>query len=194
MRLIAMVLAVVMAAPAFADKLSLSELSGYLNNLTTAKGEFTQVNDDGTISTGTVIIKRPGKMRFEYNPPDSTVVIAGSNTVVILDDKSNAPPESYPLAQTPLSIILARNVDLGRADMVTGHSFDGTATIVTAQDPEHPEYGNIQLYFTGAPVELRKWVINDGNGLRTEVVLGALQKGGSFRNALFDTSRYGAGR
>ena len=49
--------------------------------------------------------------------------------------------------------------------MVVGHSFDGTATVVTAQDPEHPEYGSIQMKFTGNPVELRQWVVND-NGRR----------------------------
>ena len=111
----------------------------------------------------------------------------GGGAVVIFDKKSNQPPESYPLKRTPLSIILAERVDLGRARMVTGHSFDGTATVVTAQDPDNPEYGNIQMLFTGKPVELRQWVINDAGGSQTTVVLGALKKGGSLRNALFDT-------
>ena len=171
---------------ALAEKLPLNAISGYLNSLQTAEGEFTQINDDGSISTGTIYIKRPGRVRFEYNPPESALVVAGSNTVVIYDKKSNQPPESYPLNRTPLSIILARQVDLGRARMVTGHAFDGTATVVTAQDPENPEYGNIQMKFTGKPVELRQWVINDGNGGQTTVVLGDLKKGGNLPNSLFD--------
>ena len=56
--------------PAAADKLPLNAISGYLNDLKTAKGEFTQINDDGSISTGTIYIKRPGKVRFEYNAPE----------------------------------------------------------------------------------------------------------------------------
>lgn len=200
MRATALVLALVLAGllalpmPAMAEKLSLNAISQYLNGLRTAQGEFTQINDDGTISTGTILIKRPGRMRFEYNPPESSVVVAGGGSVVILDRKSNQPPESYPLNQTPLSIILARNVDLGRARMVTGHSFDGTATVVTAQDPEHPEYGNIELRFTDNPVELRQWVINDGNGISTTMVLGELKTGGNISNSKFDTGRYTAGR
>ncbi len=95
-------------------------------------------------------------------------------------------PETYPLNRTPLKIILAKNVDLARANMVTGHTDDGTATIVTAQDPEHPEYGNIQLKFTGNPIELRQWIINDDSGSRTTVVLGALSKGGNMPSRLFD--------
>ena len=175
-----------LTAPAWAEKLSLNAISSYLNGMQSAKGSFTQVNDDGTISTGTIYIKRPGKIRFEYNPPDKTLVLASAGAVAIFDPKTNQGPETYPLNRTPLKIILAKNVDLGRANMVTGHSYDGTATIVTAQDPEHPEYGNIQLKFTGNPVELRQWIINDDSGSRTTVVLGALNKGGNMPLALFD--------
>tara|TARA_R110002074_G_scaffold127995_3_gene268102 strand:- start:925 stop:1524 length:600 start_codon:yes stop_codon:yes gene_type:complete len=187
-------LAVLTPLAAMAQQLPLSDISGYLNKLQTAKGEFTQINDDGSISTGTILIKRPGKVRFEYNAPDSALVVAGSGTVVIYDRKSNQPPETYPLARTPLSIILAKNVDLGRAKMVTGQKYDGTATTVTAQDPEHPEYGNIQLKFTANPVELRQWIINDGNGSQTTVILGNLQKGGDIPNSKFDISRATIGR
>jgi outer membrane lipoprotein-sorting protein len=179
-------LAVMAPVAVLAQQLPLGQISGYLNKLQTAKGEFTQINDDGSISTGTIYIKRPGRVRFEYNPPESSLVVAGSNTVVIYDKKSNQPAETYPLDRTPLSIILARNVDLGQARMVTGHSFDGTATVVTAQDPANPEYGNIQLKFTGNPVELRQWIINDGNGSQTTVILGDLAKGGNLSNRLFD--------
>ena len=176
----------VAATATLADKLPLGSISNYLNAMTTAKGEFTQINGDGTISTGTIYIKRPGRVRFEYNAPDTGLVVAGANTVVVYDKKSNQAPESYPLSRTPLSIILARNVNLGQAKMVTGHSYDGTATTVTAQDPENPQYGNIQMKFTGPNPELRQWIINDGNGTQTTVVLGALKKGGSISNRLFD--------
>ena len=177
------------AAPALAEKLSLDAISGYLNKLVTAQSDFTQINDDGSISTGTLYIKRPGRVRFEYNPPESGLVVAGSNTVVIYDKKSNQPAETYPLKRTPLSIILDETVNLGRARMVTGHAFDGTATVVTAQDPENPEYGNIQMKFTANPVELRQWVINNGNGAKTTVILGDLKTGGSLANRLFDVGK-----
>lgn len=175
--------------PASAEKLALNAISAYLNGMKTAQGDFTQINDDGSISTGTIYIKRPGKVRFEYNAPDSGIVIAGSNTVVIYDKKSNQAAETYPLSKTPLSIILAANVNLGQAKMVTGHGYDGTATTVRAQDPAHPEYGNIELKFTDNPVELRQWIINDGNGSQTTVVLGGLKVGGNLSNSLFDITK-----
>ncbi|MFY9240033.1 MAG: outer membrane lipoprotein carrier protein LolA [Roseovarius sp.] len=175
--LTAAVLSVSLALPAQAEKLSLGVLSSYLNDLKSAVGEFTQVNDDGTISTGRILIKRPGRVRFEYAPPDATLVVADGDTVGIIDAKSNEGPQAYPLHRTPLSIILARNVDLNRAKMVTGHASDGTTTTVRAQDPDNPEYGSIDLVFTGNPVQLRQWVIDDGSGSRTTVILGELEVG-----------------
>jgi len=184
------VLAIAVAAltslPAAAEQLSLNALTAYLNALQTAQGKVTQINGDGTIATGQILIKRPGRVRFEYDPPEQTLVIAGGGAVAIFDKKAGPTPETYPLNKTPLSLILAKTVDLAQAKMVVGHSYDGTATTVTAQDPDHPEYGNIQLKFTDSPVELRQWVINDEGGNSTTVILGELRQGGSLGDGLFN--------
>jgi len=186
MRLLTLSLALILgASAAAAEKLSLDALSRYLNDLRTIEAQITQINGDGSISTGKLQIKRPGKMRFEYNPPNEGLVLVEANSVAVFDDKSNQGPEIYPLRRTPLSIILARNVNLGQANMVTGHSFDGTATTVTAQDPEHPEYGSIELKFTGNPIELRQWIVNDAEGGSTTVVLGEKKTGHTIANRTF---------
>jgi outer membrane lipoprotein-sorting protein len=103
--------------------------------------------------------------------------VADGDTVGIIDPRSNDGPQGYPLHRTPLKIILANNVDLTRERMVVGHASDGKTTTVRAQDPEHPEYGSIDLVFTGDPVELRQWVIHDGSGGSTTVILGDLRTG-----------------
>ena len=164
----------------------LADLSRYLNGLSTAEADFTQVNADGTISTGRLYIRRPGRVRFEYAPPDANLVMAGGGQVAIFDARSNQPPEQYPLRRTPLNLILAENVNLGAARMVIGHGHDGTATRVRAQDPEHPEYGSIELVFTADPIELRQWVIHDDAGGQTTVILGEMVKGGNLAPSLFN--------
>jgi outer membrane lipoprotein-sorting protein len=181
-----------MTLPAAAQKLSLAELSNYLNDLQTAKGEFTQVNADGSISTGEILLKRPGRVRFEYDPPNETLVVADGDTVGIIDPRSNE-RQGYPLHRTPLKIILARNVDLTREKMVVGHESDGTSTTIRAQDPENPDYGSIDLVFTRDPVELRQWVINDQNG-STTMILGDLQTGVRLDNDLFEIPGRGTAR
>lgn len=175
-----------MTLPAMADILPLQDISDYLNDMKTAQAPFTQVNDDGSISTGQVFIKRPGRVRFEYDPPVQAMVLASANTVAIFDGRSNQPPETYPLKRTPLSVILARKVNLAKANMVVGHAYDGEATIVTAQDPDNPEYGNIQLMFSAEPVALKQWIINDGAGGKTTVILGEMETGMPLKNTLFN--------
>ncbi len=177
------------ATPSLAQQLSLGQVSGYLNSFTSAQGEFTQINADGTISTGTIYIKRPGRIRFEYNPPEESLVVVGGGQVAIFDPRSDSGPDRYPLAQTPLKIILERNVDLTRSNMVTGHTSDGTTTTVTAQDPEHPEYGNIQMVYTSSPAELRQWIVTDDTGQQTTVILGDLLKDRNTPDILFNIQR-----
>lgn len=169
--------AIVAGSPAAAQQLSLAQVSQYLNQLQTAQGGFTQINADSTLSTGQIYIKRPGRIRFEYNAPDNSLVMAGGGSVAIFDPRSNNGPDRYPLNQTPLKIILERNVDLGRARMVTGHTSDGATTTITAQDPDNPQYGNIQMVFTGSPVELRQWIVTDDVGSQTTVILNDMTAG-----------------
>jgi outer membrane lipoprotein-sorting protein len=187
-------LALLLPLPALAEKIPLGTISDYLNGLSTVESDFTQINSDGSISTGKIYIKRPGRVRFEYAPPDRSLVIAGGQQVAIFDAKSNQPPEQYPLKRTPLNLILAENIDLGRASMVVGHSEDGTSTRVRAQDPENPEYGTIELVFTADPVELRQWVITDDLGSQTTVILGEMKKGGQLGASLFDITAETAAR
>jgi outer membrane lipoprotein-sorting protein len=169
-----------------AQQLSLAQISAYLNQLQTAQGGFTQINPDGTLSTGQIYIKRPGRIRFEYNAPSDSLVMAGGGQLAIFDPRSNTGPERYPLNQTPLSIILQNNVDLERADMVTNVVSDGTTTTVTAQDPDNPNYGSIQLVFTANPVELRQWIVTDEFGTETTVILNDLISGSVIRDILFN--------
>ena len=181
---LAPVLALALAVPAFAEKIPLDQISAYLNGLQTAQADFTQVNADGSISTGKVYIRRPGRVRFEYTS-DKTLVMASGGQVAVFDPKSNQPADQYPLARTPLSLILADKVDLGRAKMVVGHTGDDKTTTVVAQDPDHPDYGTIRMVFSDSPVELRQWVITDNSGATTTVILGNLKTGGDLGARLF---------
>lgn len=177
------------ALPAAAQALSLAEISAYLNALVKVEAAFTQINDDGTISTGRIYIWRPGRIRFEYDPPEESLVVAGRGQVAVFDARSNQPPEMFQLGLTPLSLILGPEIDLTREEMVVGFESDGTATSVVLQDPKYPEYGNIRLIFTADPVQLRQWVTTDSAGQTTTVILRDLKERRSFRLELFDIDR-----
>ncbi len=70
--------------------------------------------------------------------------------------------------------------------MVTNVASDGTTTTVTAQDPDNPNYGSIQMVFTSNPVELRQWIVTDDLGTETTVILNDLISGGAIRDILFN--------
>jgi outer membrane lipoprotein-sorting protein len=185
-RMILCAFALMLSLPAQAAPLSLAEISRYLNSIDTAQTTFTQQNADGSRAKGTLYIKRPGRARFEYAPPDKSLVMAGGGQVAIFDAKSNQPPEQYPLKRTPLNLILARNIDLAKARMVVGHTEVDGNTRVIAQDPEKPDYGTIELVFTADPIALREWIITDDMGGQTRVILDDFQTGAALSAFLFD--------
>jgi outer membrane lipoprotein-sorting protein len=172
--------------PALAQPISLQALSGYLNSFQTAEAAFTQINPDGGMATGRVFIHRPGRVRFEYDPPERNLVLAAAGSVNVFDARSNQGPTVYPLRRTPLNLILAPNVDLTRERMVVRHFAEGPTTVVVAQDPEHPEFGSIRLVFSANPIELRQWIVTDDMGRETTVILNDMRTGVQVPARLFN--------
>jgi outer membrane lipoprotein-sorting protein len=183
-KIIAMML--LLAAPASGRTISLDELSSYLNAITTAESSFIQITDDGGQSTGRMYIKRPGRIRFEYDPPELALVIVGGGQVAVFDPKANAEPTRFPLIHTPLSLVLEKTVNLARRDMVVTHKSEGPITFIVLQDPDRPEYGSIQLMFTDNPVQLSQWIVDDNSGSQTQIVLGGWVQGQELPNILFN--------
>jgi outer membrane lipoprotein-sorting protein len=174
-----------LSLPLAAKEVPLDALSAYLNSWKTVEASFVQVNVDGSKSTGTIYIQRPGRARFEYAAPDKNLVIAAGGQVVIFDSRSNQPPEQYPLSRTPLNLILAQTVDLEAASMVIGHGEVGEVTVVKVQDPKHPDRGTIDLVFSQDPIALKQWIITDDIGNQTSVMLDGLVTGKVYGAGLF---------
>ena len=174
------------ASPLSAEKINVDDLSAYLNALTTLRAGFTQISSDNSLSTGALYIKRPGRARFEYDPPNNALVLAVGGQLAIFDPQGNTEPERYPLSKTPLSLILADKINLAQDRMVTGHEYDGISTILTVQDPDFPERGIIRLVFTGPSPQLRQWVIKDQNGDETVVILNDTKTQLSLPDSLFN--------
>ncbi len=105
---------VALALPAMADAIPLATLVAISQRPDHGRKPLTQTNADGSKSKGTLYIKRPGRARFEYDPPMKSLVLASAGSVAIFDEKSNEPPEQYPQRRTPLNLILARRWTWGR--------------------------------------------------------------------------------
>ena len=180
------ILCMVLASPVAAQKISLNEISSYFNAMTTAEAQFSQITDTGETSTGRLFIRRPGRIRFEYDPPEATLVVVGGGQVAVFDPKSRDEPLRFPLRHSPLNLVLEREVDLAQRDMVVAHFEVESQTAVTLQDPENPDYGFIQLIFNDNPVQLDQWVVQDNSGGQTHIILDSLTEGGKLSNMLFN--------
>jgi outer membrane lipoprotein-sorting protein len=148
-------------APVRAEKISLSNLSSYLESIKKVSGSFTQINSDKTVSTGRIFLFRPGRMRMEYKTPDNSLVIVGGSQIAVFDSKSNTHPRVFHLRKTPLKILLEKKINLKTSDIVIRHEEVEKSTVVILQDPKLSSYGSLKLVFTDHPVTLRQWVITN---------------------------------
>lgn len=164
-------------APARAqDARDLARISAYLNSLRTATGDFVQIAPTGEVSDGKFFISRPGKIRFEYTPPNPTLVVSDGTWVVVFDLRTCS-QQTAPLSQTPLNLLLKDRVNLRTEGAVTKvESGDGQMK-VTAIDPGAPNQGSITMVFSENPLELRQWIITDAEGQTTTVALSEVRRG-----------------
>ena len=154
-----------------ADPYSLANISQYLQNLKILKADFLQTNPDDTISSGIILIKRPGRMRFEYSKPDNTLVLVSAGALAIFDPKGDEEPITYPIKNNPISLILKGEVDLLNSGIVAKYKSSSEKAVLTIRDPKKPQRGSVELVFVGAKPELEKFTIQNENGSSTSISL-----------------------
>jgi outer membrane lipoprotein-sorting protein len=149
-------------------------LGSYFNTIRDIKGEFTQIGPKGHVSTGFFYISKPGRMRFEYAPPNPFIVVADGTWVTIKNNVKNK-ADQYPLSATPLRLVLAERVDLMQeADIKSVDLADGLTTVVL-EDKDGLVPGQLVLVFDSEHNTLQQWVIVDGQGRRTTISLNNIE-------------------
>jgi len=167
-----------------ADRVVLDAISARLNELATVKGEFTQINPDGTTSEGTFFISKPGKMRFEYKPPTPTLIVADGRTVAVANTKLNT-VDRYPLSETPLGLVLGNEVYLKNDTALVSIEHQQGTIVIGARSNANMSHANISLVFSDPGYELRQWTVIDNQGLTTTVALRDLVAGAALSPSLF---------
>jgi len=174
--------------PSLAERISLNKISDYINGLTTLQADFEQINSDGSIDRGKLYIRRPGRMRLEYTDPNNALVIAGAGSVAIFDNKSKNGPTLFPLKKTPLNLLLKKNVDLSKNEMITEHTANNENTFIVAKDPKRKSQGSIKMVFSNSPVSLQGWTITNQSNQKTKIILDKLDKKTKIPLYLFNIS------
>jgi outer membrane lipoprotein-sorting protein len=148
-----------------------AKVSSYLSSVQTLVGDFVQVGPDGRRTEGQFFIQKPGKVRFEYNPPSPVEVIADGKSVVVRD-RNLATQQLWPLSQTPLRYLLSDRIDLMRDTNLVSVSADDTFVTVVIEE-SHTLVGTSRLMMmVGAKdYQLRQWTVTDPQGFDTTVAV-----------------------
>lgn len=157
--------------PAETPQQLIERINRGLNASATLVSDFTQINADGRRRTGKLYVLRPGKLRFDYNPPSQLEVVAdGSNVAVI--DKRVPQQDVYGINQTPLKFLTRADIDIARDTKVTGVRRDKDEVILDMEDRNTVAgTSKIRIHFNGESFMLKRWTVTDAQGIPTTVQL-----------------------
>ncbi len=163
---------------------ALARANSALNSVQRLQGRFVQDSPDGIAARGRFFLERPGRLRFQYDPP-STLLIVSDGRVVFMRDTALRTTERTPLRSTPLHLILDASIDLARDARVTRVALAGDRLLITARDRTGELDGSITLNFVGPSAALDSWDVTDGAGAATRVRLSELTRPASLERSLF---------
>ena len=166
------------------DREAIRKAETYLNALTTLKARFLQVTDAGHTRQGTFSLKRPGKMRIDYDSPIKDFVVADGKFVYFWDAELKQ-QQNAPIGSTMADVILRPELKLSGDVTVTEVQRDAGVVDIALVDTKEPGKGKLTLVFEENPFQLRKWKVLDATGATTEVSLSDLQPGAKLDDEQF---------
>lgn len=169
------------------DRADIARIEAYLDNLRSLKGRFLQVAPNGSTSEGNAWLARPGRLRFEYDPPAPFLLVAGHGVVMFYDRKLQQ-VSSFPTSSTPLGMLLADQVKFSGNITVTDIQRQPGLIQISFIRTSAPGDGTLTLVFADRPLQLRQWTVVDAQRQETRVSLFNVQLGGTFDDKLFDVT------
>jgi outer membrane lipoprotein-sorting protein len=166
------------------ERQALAAISEKFSGIATMNGEFVQYGPSGDRTQGKFYIERPGKVRFQYDPPTTVSVIADGDSVLIHDRRLQT-YDLVPLSQTPLRFLLDSRLDLTRAPQVRSVDIEPDLIQVVMVDDARFGGGRLTLFFDRESYELRQWTVTDQQGLDTSVAIYNVETGNRLSADLF---------
>ena len=149
-------------------------ISTYLSSVKTMVGDFVQVGPDGTKSQGQFYILKPGRVRFEYNPPNPIDITADGRQVSVRNRNLDT-QDLFPLSQTPLRFLLSERIDLRRETNIVGvYADDIFATVIIEEKQPLIGTSRLMMMFDAKTLQLKQWTVTDAQGFDTTVAVSNL--------------------
>ncbi len=164
---------------------SLKLIEDYLGDIKTLQAEFSQTNQTGDILTGIFFLKKPGKIRFSYDPPQNLQIVSKQQAVLIFDPKNGGSgPLTYPLHSTPLSFLIKSDLSIFINE--NGESLEiGDLIIFKVRNPQY----NLSVEFNKNPVSLIGWEFENQMGEIIKIRLNNIQKNNYISDEIFKTDK-----
>jgi outer membrane lipoprotein-sorting protein len=166
------------------DRAALQRVEAYFNGMTTLRARFLQIAQNGSAAEGTAMIWRPNRMRFEYDPPEPTLLIAADGQFFHWDRELRQ-PTVVAVNATPLGVLLRNPLSLSGDVTVPAMERVGGLLRVTVFRTAAPGEGRITLILEENPMQLRQWEVLDAQNRLTRVTLTRIETGIRFDPFLF---------
>lgn len=161
------------AIPAKLDdkqKAEVARVEAYLNSIRTLRAQFLQVDDNGAIDGGTVLLSRPGRMKIDYDPPSPHLIVA-NGTLLIYHEKRLNQTSYLPLGSSLAGFLVRENIKLSGDVTVTAFEQQKGVVRATVMKSDEPDAGQLTLVFSDNPLQLRQWTVTDGQGGTIRITL-----------------------
>ncbi len=168
-------------------KTAIKAISNHFKKVPTMAGEFVQFGPNGEQTGGQFLIKRPGKIRFNYENPSPITVVSNGRTLAVKNKKLKT-TNYYPLKKTPLSLLLSNKIKINDKSI---RSVEATKDITTVVMGDKKIFGDSQitLLFDPKTQELRQWTIKDAQGKETSVMIFNVKKNVKISNTKFAVNK-----
>ncbi len=166
------------------------QAESWFANVTTMRADFTQIASDGSAAEGKIVMRRPSRLKITYDGVHALNLIT-TPVWLHVDQPDERRVSSYPISETPLSLILADPVSLrpaGYETIVTER--DGGITQIAINKANGEGAGRLTLEFTANPFQLRRWIVEDVAGIQTSVTLQNQVFGVTIENMEFRLPNY----
>jgi len=167
------------------DRADIARVETYLNGVRTLHARFVQVAPNGGTTEGQAWLQRPGRLRFEYDPP-SPFLLVGGNGLLVFHDSQLKQTSNIPLGSTPLGLLLQDNLRLSGEVTVSKIARLPGQLQVSLFRTKSPADGTLTLIFADAPLALRQWTVLDAQRQETRITLYNVELGGAFSQKLFE--------
>ena len=152
------------------DRKDILRIETYLNEIKSLRADFLQVSSSGDVATGKILMLRPGRIRFEYDPPSPILLVADGAYLRYIDKELEQVTHLW-LENTPVWFLVKEDIKLAGDIALTKLSRSSNVLAMTLTKSKEPEKGVITLIFSDKPLLLKKWIITDAQGIKTTITL-----------------------